>query len=93
MTITPKTIGNITFDRLSLALAITGIYRPDGSPDASISIVLTPTAITEQGVVKAEEGSIQILRGHLSEVVDPDEAACVQAVQAALQQFVSKKIA
>lgn len=92
MLTTPKNIGNITFDRYSLQLAINGTYLPDGSPDASISIVLIPTAITEQGVIQANQGSVQILRGRLSEIVDQDEQIAVGKVQAALQEYVKAKL-
>jgi hypothetical protein len=92
MLTSPKTIGNLTFDRYSLQLAINGVYLPDGSPDASISIVLTPTAITTQGVAQANQGSVQILRGHLSEITDAAEQVALAKVQAALQEFVTAKL-
>jgi len=92
MLTTPKTIGNLTFDRYSLQLAINGTYKPNGSPDASISIVLTPTAITDSGVVLADQGNVQMLRGHLSEIIDPDEQVAVGKIQAALQEFVTAKL-
>jgi len=92
MITTPKTIGDFTFDRYGIQLAITGKYKADGSPDASISIVLTPTAITEEGVVQADQGQVQILRGHLSEVTDPAEQVAVGKIQAALQEFVTAKL-
>ena len=91
MITTPKTIGNLTFDRLSMQLAVNATYRPDGSPDASISIVLTPLAVANGEVVTADQGQIQILRGHLTEITDPAEQACVAAIQSALQAFVTAK--
>ena len=88
----PMTIEGKTFDRYSINFAVTGKYNANGTPDASISIVLTPTAITEEGVVQADQGQVQILRGHLSEVIDPAEQVAVAKIQAALQEFVTAKL-
>lgn len=92
MLTTPKNIGNLTFDRYSLQLAINGTYLPNGSPDASISILLTPTSITNDEVVLLGNGSVQMLRGHLSEITDPDERVAVGKIQAALQEFITSKL-
>ena len=91
MKTTPKTIGNLIFDRLALQLAVNGTYRSDGTPDASISLVLTPLAVTESGVVMAEHSSTQMLRGHISEITDPAEIKAVTSIQAALQEFIDNK--
>lgn len=98
----PITIDGQTFDRWSLNLAITGKYNGDGSPDASICMRLIPTRITDastdaQGndisahAVTADSAAIGILRGRLSEVTDPAEAAAVTAIQTALQTYIAAK--
>jgi hypothetical protein len=94
---TPLEIDGQTFDRWSLNLAITGKYKADGSPDASIAMRLIPTRIvpaTEDAsasVEQADAAAIGLLRGYLSEVQDPAEAACVTAITNALQTLVASK--
>jgi hypothetical protein len=99
---TPLEIDGQTYDRWSLNLAITGKYKADGSPDASIAMRLIPTRIAhattdEEGnavlaqTVTADSNAIGILRGYLSEVNDPAEAACVSAITTALQTFIAAK--
>jgi hypothetical protein len=98
----PLEIDGQTYDRWSLNLAITGKYKADGSPDASIAMRLIPTRIApattdEEGnavpaqAVTADSNAIGILRGHLSEVQDPAEIACVTAITTALQTLVASK--
>jgi len=94
---TPLEIDGQTFDRWSLNLAITGKYKSDGSPDASIAMRLIPTRIvpatedTAASVEQADAAAIGLLRGHLSEVQDPAEIACVTAITTALQTLVASK--
>jgi hypothetical protein len=94
---TPLEIDGQTYDRWSLNLAITGKYKADGSPDASIAMRLIPTRIvpatedTAASVEQADAAAIGILRGYLSEVQDPAEAACVSAITTALQTLVASK--
>jgi hypothetical protein len=94
---TPLQIDGQTYDRWSLNLAITGKYKADGSPDASIAMRLIPTRIvpaTEDAaasVEQADAAAIGLLRGYLSEVQDPAEAACVSAITTALQTLVASK--
>jgi hypothetical protein len=94
---TPLQIDGQTYDRWSLNLAITGKYKADGSPDASIAMRLIPTRIvpatedTAASVEQADAAAIGILRGYLHEVQDPAEAACVSAITTALQTFITAK--
>jgi hypothetical protein len=99
---TPLQIDGQTYDRWSLNLAITGKYKADGSPDASIAMRLIPTRIaaattdTEGNevpaqAVTADSAAIGLLRGHLSDINDPAEAAAVSAIQTALQTYVASK--
>jgi hypothetical protein len=93
----PIQIDGQTYDRWSLNLAITGKYKADGSSDASIAMRLIPTRIvpatedTAASVEQADAAAIGLLRGYLSEVQDPAEAACVSAITTALQTFVAAK--
>jgi hypothetical protein len=94
---TPLQIDGQTYDRWSLNLAITGKYKADGSPDASIAMRIIPTRIvpaTEDAaalVEQADAAAIGLLRGRLSEITDPAEAACVTAIQTALQTYITTK--
>jgi hypothetical protein len=94
---TPLEIDGQTYDRWSLNLAITGKYKADGSPDASIAMRLIPTRIvaaaedTAASVEQANAAAIGLLRGHLHEVQDPAEIACVTAITNALQTLVASK--
>jgi hypothetical protein len=94
---TPLQIDGQTYDRWSLNLAITGKYKADGSPDASIAMRLIPTRIvpatedTAASVEQADAAAIGLLRGRLSEVQDPAEIACVTAIQVALQTYIASK--
>ena len=94
---TPLEIDGQTYDRWSLNLAITGKYKADGAPDASIAMRLIPTRIvpatedTAASVEQADAAAIGLLRGHLHEVQDPAEIACVTAITTALQTLVASK--
>jgi hypothetical protein len=93
----PLEIDGQTYDRWSLNLAITGKYKADGSPDASIAMRLIPTRIvaatedTAASVEQADAAAIGLLRGHLHEVQDPAEIACVTAITTALQTLIASK--
>lgn len=98
----PIVIDGQTFDRWSLNLAITGRYNGDGSPDASICMSLIPTRIAPATTdaegnevpaqaITADSAVIGILRGRLSEVIDPVEQQTVATIQAALQNYLSSK--
>ena len=50
----PITIEGKTYDRYSLNLAITGRYNADGSPDACINLLLTPTRIAPATTDKSQ---------------------------------------
>lgn len=98
----PITIDGQTYDRWSLNLAITGKYKADGSPDASICMRLVPTRIAPAATdaegneipaqaVTADSAAMGLLRGRLSEITDPAEAAAVMAIQTALQTYITSK--
>lgn len=98
----PIVIDGQTFDRWSMNLAITGKYNGDGSPDASICMRLVPTRIAAATTdaegneipaqaVTADNAAIGILRGRLSEINDPAEAAAVTAITTALQTYITAK--
>ena len=93
----PITIDGKTYDRFSLNLAITGSYKADGSPDASIAMRLIPTRLvpaTDEApasVETADSAAIGLLRGHLSEIADSAEQAAVAAIQTALQNLLAAK--
>jgi hypothetical protein len=98
----PIQIDGQTFDRYSLNLAITGTYRPDGTPDACINLLLTPTRIapastddegnpTPARAELAPQAARSLLRGKLAEVTDPAEQSAIAAIQTALQAYLQAK--
>ena len=98
----PIQIDGQTFDRYSLNLAITGKYNGDGTPDACINLLLTPTRIApattdDEGnsipaqAVTEPQAARSLLRGRLSEVHDPAEIAAIAAIQTALQTYLQAK--
>jgi hypothetical protein len=94
---TPLQIDGKTYDKFSLNLAISGAYKANGQPDASIAMRLVPTRIvpaTDEApasVETADSAAIGLLRGHLSEVADPAEQTAVAAIQSALQTLLISK--
>ena len=87
----PITIDGKQYDKFSLNLAITGRYESDGTPDACINLLLTPTRIEAGEVITAPEAAMSILRGRLAEVTDPAEQAAIAAIQTALQTYIASK--
>jgi hypothetical protein len=98
----PIQIDGQTFDRYSLNLAITGKYNGDGTPDACINLLLTPTRIapastddegnpTPARAELAPQAARSLLRGKLAEVTDPAEIAAIAAIQTALQTYLQAK--
>jgi hypothetical protein len=87
---TPLQIDGQTYDRWSLNLAITGKYKADGSPDASIAMRLIPTRISEGSIITAEAHAKAIVLGSLNNA-DELTMQAVAAVQAALQTYVAAK--
>ena len=98
----PIQIDGKQYDRYSLNLAISGKYNGDGTPDACINLLLTPTriapattddegnAIPAQAVTESQAAR-SLLRGRLAEVTDPAEQAAISAIQAALQTYLQAK--
>jgi hypothetical protein len=94
---TPIQIDGKQYPKYSLNLAISGTYRANGTPDASIAMRLVPTRLvpaTDEApasVETADSAAIGLLRGHLSEIADPAEQAAVTAIQSALQTLLTAK--
>jgi hypothetical protein len=84
-------INGKSYDKFSLNLAISGRYESNGTPDACINLLLTPTRIEAGEAITAPEAAVSILRGRLSEVTDPAEQAAIGAIQAALQTYIAAK--
>lgn len=85
----PVTIDGVTYDRLTVNLAVTTTYNADGERDMSVALRVIPTAITAAGVQTADAQAHTVYRGRLSELRTADELACVQAMTAALGQFIA----
>jgi hypothetical protein len=86
----PKTINGKVYDKYSLNLAINGMYKEDGTPDANIAMRLIPTRVENGVVEKVDEQSIPV---YLGTIVGADEATqlAVAKVQQALQEFIQLK--
>jgi hypothetical protein len=87
----PIEIAGVQYPKFSLNLAISGRYESDGSQNACINLLLTPTRVEAGEVTTAPEAAVSLLRGSLSEVTDPAEQAAVAAIQTALQTLISTK--
>jgi hypothetical protein len=87
----PIEINGKSYDRYSLNLAITGRYENNGSQNACINLLLTPTCVEAGEVTTEPDAAISILRGRLSEVTDPAEQAAIAAIQTALQTYITAK--
>jgi hypothetical protein len=87
----PIEINGKSYDKFSLNLAITGRYENDGSQNACINLLLTPTRVEAGEVTTESDAAISILRGRLAEVTDPAEQAAIAAIQTALQTYITAK--
>jgi len=87
---TPLEIDGQTYDRWSLNLAITGKYKADGSPDASIAMRLIPTRIADGSVFTSENEAKAIVLGSLDNA-DEQTLQAVAAVQDTLQTYLAAK--
>jgi hypothetical protein len=87
----PIEINGKSYDKFSLNLAISGRYENNGTPDACINLLLTPTRIEAGEVITAPDAAISILRGRLAEVTDQAEQAAIAAIQTALQTYIQAK--
>lgn len=87
----PITADGVTYDRLSVNLAVTSVYNAAGERDMSIAMRVIPTAITADGVKTLDAQSHQVCKGSLSSVRTADEVACVQSMTAALAQYIQSQ--
>jgi hypothetical protein len=86
----PSSIDSKQYDRYALNLIISGSYDGEGKPEASVVMNLTPLRIEDGQVETAPTHSKSIRLGSLA-YADEATLACVGAIQAALQQFISEK--
>lgn len=88
----PVVIDGHTFDKLTINLAVSTQYNAAGERDMSISMRAIPTRIdAESGAVTADQAAHVVYRGGLTQLQGDQEVACVQAMTAALQQFIESK--
>jgi len=86
----PKIIDGKTYDLFSINLAITGKYKTDGTPDASVAMRLIPTRVEDGNVETQENYAVPIYLGNIK-TSDPETQQAITAVMAALQAFISDK--
>ena len=88
----PVVHDGLTYDRLSVNLAVTTSYNAAGERDMSIAMRVIPTRIdAEIGAVTLDLHAHTVFRGRLAELSGASEQACVQAMTAALQQFIAAR--
>lgn len=87
----PITIDGVTYDRLSVNLAVTSSYNVTGERDMSIALRVVPTAISPDGVQTLDSQAHAVFKGSLASISNADEAACVQAMTAALATYISSQ--
>lgn len=88
----PVTVDGVTYDRLSVNLAVTSSYNAAGERDMSIALRVIPTRIdAEAGVQTADAAAYTVYRGRLAELQSEQEQACVQSMTAAIQAFITAK--
>lgn len=86
----PQNIGGKIFDRYSINFAVTGKYRPDGTPDASVALRLIPTRIEDGVVETSDEHAKSVVLGTM-EHADGPALTAFQAIQSALQAYLVTK--
>jgi len=70
----PVTIDSVTYDHLTINLAISTKCEKDGDEDLSFALRLVPTRLDPVlGAVTEDSKSIGIFRGRLNELVDENE--------------------
>lgn len=87
----PITIDGVTYDRLSVNLAVTSNYSAAGTRDMSIALRVIPTAVTADGVKTLDAHANTVYRGSLSELRSESEQECVEAMTAALAAFIESR--
>lgn len=93
MTINPLLLDGKEWPYLTTNLAISSRYSVDGSMDASVSAVFTPTRIDENGeVAQLPDQRIVLFRGSLSELKDQHEIKAMLAIKTALEELIASKL-
>lgn len=88
----PVVHDGLTYDRLSVNLAVTTSYNAAGERDMSIAMRVIPTRIdAEAGAVTLDSHAHTVFRGRLAELQGGDEQSCVQAMTAALSSFIQSR--
>jgi hypothetical protein len=80
------------YDKLGINLAISPLWREDGI-GCSVAMRLTPFRVKDGLVEKLDDQARAVVYGDAFAEAqnDPDLAVCVQAIQDALQAFVTAK--
>lgn len=82
-------IGN--YDKLSVNLAVTSFYKPDGSRDLNIALRVIPTSVENEEVKTLDDQAYAVYRGSLSELKDQAEQDCVAKMIVSLQEFINSR--
>ncbi|MFM7795202.1 MAG: hypothetical protein ACKO7N_00360 [Candidatus Nitrosotenuis sp.] len=79
------------YDKLSVNLAVTSFYKPDGNRDLNIALRVIPTKVDENGVSTLDNEAYTVYRGSLMELKDETEQTCVGKMIVALQEFINSR--
>lgn len=85
----PITVGDQTFDRLTINLAVSTQASAAGD-DMSVVIRAVPTGIAADGsAVTLDAHAASMLRGRLSEMRGEEESGAAASLMSAIQQFIA----
>lgn len=87
----PIVVDNVTYDRLSINLAVSTSYNTEGQQNMSVALRAVPTAVTSDGVLTLDSQAKTMYKGSLNELVNVDEQAYGVALIQALQNLLSSK--
>jgi hypothetical protein len=87
----PITVDDITYDKLTISLAVSNRYSASGDSTLSIALRAVPTAITEEGVKTLDSQAHTVYRGRLEELRTDDEKACVETMSAVLIAYIHEQ--
>lgn len=79
------------YDKLSINLAITSFYKPDGSSDLNMALRIIPTKVDDNGVSTLDNQAYAVYRGSLNELKDQAEQQYIGQIIVALQQLINNR--
>jgi hypothetical protein len=87
----PITVDDVVYDHLTISLAVSSRFNPDGTASTSIALRAVPTAITPEGVKTLDAQPKTAYRGSLAELRSEDERSCVNAMASILAAWIHEQ--